>query len=83
MDKAAAKELEMLNRLKSHLEDGKDAVLFETENEDEEAWMGEYNLLTNKPVIYASNVSEDDLADDGAENPYVQKVRGYAAEHNS
>ncbi|HIU76053.1 MAG TPA: redox-regulated ATPase YchF [Candidatus Pelethocola excrementipullorum] len=83
MDKAAAKELEMLNRLKAHLEDGKDAVLFETENEDEEAWMGEYNLLTNKPVIYASNVSEDDLADDGAENPYVQKVRGYAAEHNS
>lgn len=83
MDKAAAKELEMLNRLKAHLEDGKDAVLFETENEDEEAWMGEYNLLTNKPVIYASNVSEDDLADDGAENPYVQKVRAYAAEHNS
>lgn len=83
MDKAAAKELEMLNRLKAHLEDGKDAVLFETENEDEEAWLGEYNLLTNKPVIYASNVSEDDLADDGAENPYVQKVRAYAAEHNS
>ena len=83
MDKAAAKELEMLNRLKAHLEDGKDAVLFETENEDEEAWMGEYNLLTNKPVIYASNVSEDDLADDGAENPYVQKVKAYAAEHNS
>lgn len=83
MDKAAAKELEMLNRLKAHLEDGKDAVLFETENEDEEAWMGEYNLLTNKPVIYASNVSEDDLADDGAENPYVQKVKAYAAQHNS
>lgn len=83
MDKAAAKELEMLNRLKAHLEDGKDAVLFETENEDEEAWMSEYNLLTNKPVIYAANVSEDDLTDDGASNEHVQKVRGYAAAHNS
>ena len=83
MDKTAARELELLNRLKVHLEDGKDAILFETENEDEEAWMSEYNLLTNKPVIYAANVSEDDLADDGASNEYVQKVRTYAAEHQS
>ena len=30
-----------------------------------------YNLLTAKPVIYAANVSEDDLADDGANNPHV------------
>lgn len=83
MDKTAAKELELLNRLKVHLEDGKDAILFETENEDEEVWMSEYNLLTNKPVIYAANVSEDDLADDGASNAYVQKVRTYAAEQQS
>ena len=34
--------------------------------------------LTDKPVIFAANVSEDDLADDGAENPFVQKVREYA-----
>lgn len=83
MDKTAAKELELLNRLKVHLEDGKDAILFETENEDEEVWMSEYNLLTNKPVIYAANVSEDDLADNGASNAYVQKVRTYAAEQQS
>ena len=83
MDKTAAKELELLNRLKVHLEDGKDAILFETENEDEEVWMSEYNLLTNKPVIYAANVSEDDLADDGASNAYVQRVRTYAAEQQS
>ena len=40
--------------------------------------MNECNLLTAKPVIFAANVSEDDLADDGAENDYVQKVREYA-----
>ena len=42
-----------------------------------------YNLLTQKPVIFAANVSEDDLADDGASNPFVQEVREYAAGQNS
>ncbi len=27
-----------------------------------------YNLLTAKPVIYAANVAEDDLADDGEQS---------------
>ena len=53
------------------------------QNEDEEKWIAEYNLLTSKPVIYAANVAEDDLADDGANNSYVQSVREYAKEHNS
>ena len=39
-----------------------------------------YNLLTYKPVIYAANVSEDDLADDAANNEGVQAVREYAKE---
>ena len=55
----------------------------ELESEDEEAWMGTYNLLTWKPVIYAANVSEDDLADDGDSNAYVQEVKKYAAEQKS
>ena len=42
-----------------------------------------YNLLTAKPVIYAANVSEDDLADDGASNAYVQAVRDFAAKNGS
>ena len=46
-----------------------------TEDEDEQAWLAGYNLLTAKPVIFAANVSEDDLADDGASNPGVQAVR--------
>lgn len=83
MDKNAAKELALLERLKAHLEDGKDAILFETENDDETAMMSEYNLLTNKPVIYAANVSEDDLSDDGVSNEYVQKVRQLGEEKNS
>ena len=83
MDKTAAKELELQQRIKAHLEDGKPAITLETENEDEEARLQEYNLLTAKPVIFAANVSEDDLADDGASNPHVQAVRELAKEQNS
>ncbi len=79
-DKMAAKELDLQNRLKAHLED-KMAKTFETgDDEEEQAWLEEYNLLTAKPVIYAANVSEDDLADDGANNEGVKAVREYARE---
>ena len=80
---AAAKELDLLQRLKAHLEDNKMAKSFTTDDEDEQAWLAEYNLLTAKPVIYAANVSEDDLADDGANNPHVANVRKLAAEEGS
>jgi len=83
MDKEAAKELDFLQKVKTHLEDGKMAITMEMENEDEEAWMFTYNLLTWKPVIYAANVAEGDLADDGESNSHVQAVRKYAAEQNS
>lgn len=77
-DKTAAKELDLLNRIKEHLEENKMAKSFKPENEDEEAWMAGYNLLTAKPVIFAANVSEEDLADDGASNAGVQEVREFA-----
>ena len=77
--KSAAKELGLLNKVKAHLEDGKLAKTFEeVDDEEEQAWLESYNLLTYKPVIYAANVSEDDLADDAANNEGVQAVREYA-----
>ena len=82
-DKEAAKELEFMKRVKEHLEAGNIAITMNLENEDEQAYMKEYNLLTYKPVIYAANVAEDDPADDGAASTYVQAVRGYAQEQNS
>ena len=78
-DKSAAKELALLNKIKAHLEDGKLTKTFEeADDEEEQAWLESYNLLTYKPVIYAANVSEDDLADDAANNEGVQAVREYA-----
>lgn len=82
-DKEAAKELEFLNKVKEHLESGKMAITLPLADEDEKAFMGSYNLLTYKPVIYAANVSEDELADDALSSPYVQAVREYAKEQSS
>ncbi|MBR1472126.1 MAG: redox-regulated ATPase YchF [Lachnospiraceae bacterium] len=82
-DKAAAKELELLEALKKHMDEGNLAKTFTVEGEEEEAWFKEYNLLTAKPVIYAANVADSDLADDGANNTHVQSVREYAKTEGS
>ncbi len=79
-DKSAAKELDMQNRIKEHLGEGKLAKTLDITDEEELAWFKEYNLLTAKPVIFAANISEDEMADEGAGNEYVQKVREYAKE---
>ena len=78
-----AKELDFQQRIKAHLEEGKLAKTLEVTDEDEQGWIEEYNLLTWKPVIFAANVSEDDVADDGASNEHVQKVKEYAKEFDS
>ena len=79
MDKTLQKEVDMIEALKKHLDDGNTARTFEVpDDEDVQKAFAEYNLLTAKKTIYAANVAEDDLADDGAGNPYVQKVREMA-----
>ena len=84
MDKTLAKELDLLERIKAHLESGRLARSFVPEDdEDEQTWLASYNLLTYKPVIFAANVSEEDLADDGAGNEMVRKVREAAAAEGS
>ena len=83
MDKSLAKEAALLEALKAHLEEGKLARSFVTEDEDEIALLSSYNLLTGKPVIFAANVSEEDLADDGAGNTGVQAVKEFASGNGS
>ena len=83
MDKSLAKEAELLEELIAHLESGKMAKSYVTDDEDKQAILKSLNLLTYKPTIYAANVAEDDLADDGAGNAGVQKVREFAKEDGS
>ena len=83
MDKTAAKELDLLERFKAHLEANNAARTLVTEDEDEIKYRKEFNLLTDKPVIYAANVEDGDLADDGANNENVKKVREFAKTEGS
>ena len=83
MDKTLQKEEAFLNRIKEHLEGGNSASSLDITDEDELALMKEYNFLTYKPVIYAANVCEEDLADDGESNDMVKRVREFAAKEGS
>jgi GTP-binding protein YchF len=82
-DKSLAKEVEILKAIKAHLEEGNLAKSFPCEDDDQRAFINSLNLLTWKPVIFAANVNEDHLEDDGTSNPYVQKVREFAAANDS
>lgn len=80
IDKSFASELDLLERIQIHLEDGHKASTLEIGNEDEQALIDGYNLLTCKPVIYAANVAEDTIAGDFDADSNVQAVREFA--HN-
>ncbi|MBQ6551525.1 MAG: redox-regulated ATPase YchF [Lachnospiraceae bacterium] len=82
-DKALMKELNVMKELVALLESGKCAKTYEAADKETEDFVHSLNLLTDKPVIFAANVSEDDLADDGAGNPHVQAVREYAEKDGS
>ena len=77
-DKTLVKEKDLVENLKKHLEDGKMAKSYETADDEEALLLESFNLLTGKPVIYAANVSEDELADDASGNSYVNSVREFA-----
>jgi len=77
--KEAQAELEILEKLEAVLNEGK-SVRMAGLNEDESLLIKPLNLLTSKPIIYAANVSEDDLA---SGNDWVEKVRNIAAVENA
>ncbi len=81
-DKTAKLEYEIMERVKKHLEDNNPARTLEF-NEDEDNFVKGLFLITSKPVLYACNVSEDDLMECGGENELVAKVREYASNENS
>lgn len=75
-------EAEALQKILDALEQGIPARAVEL-NEEEEALVKVLCLLTKKPMIYAANVSEEDLASQGADNVHVQALRQKADEEGS
>ena len=75
-DKKYQEEIDLLEKIKEHLENGISARAMDF-NEDEKALVKDMFLLTTKPILYIANVSEEQLSD--AENDsMVKKVKEYA-----
>ncbi|MCP4023636.1 MAG: redox-regulated ATPase YchF [Desulfobacteraceae bacterium] len=62
-DKDQERELELMNRMKAHLETEAPLRLFDL-TEDEEKMIRSYPFITLKKMVVAINVAEDDLGDE-------------------
>lgn len=80
-DKKSKAELELFENLKTHLESEKPVRTFEATSDEAEIIRSMF-LITAKPILYAANISEDDLIS-GEENDNVKKLRTLAAAENS
>jgi len=79
-DKEAQAEVALLERLSPHLNSGLPANTLPATPE-EKSMMALFQLLTAKPVLYACNVAEGDLAT-AEQNPFVQKVAEFVRAHH-
>ena len=79
-DKEAIIEMALLEKLTPHLDSGKTANTLPATPE-EVAMMKLFQLLTAKPVLFACNVAESDLAT-AEQNPFVQKVAEFVRTHH-
>lgn len=80
-DKRVLHEIEILEALHAHLNEGKLARTFEC-TDDELSIIAQSDLLTLKKTIYAANISEDNI-DSYSDSPYFQAVKKLADEEGS
>ncbi|MEZ5991706.1 MAG: redox-regulated ATPase YchF [Planctomycetota bacterium] len=78
-DKDSKTQLEILNKLRAHLDEGKWARTVEFDD-NQQKFVRELQLLTLKPILYVANVAETDLPDGNALSDIVKRV---ASEENA
>ena len=78
-DKSYQSEIDLLEKVKETLEQGKPARILNLSEEEKEIIKDSF-LLTMKPILYVANVSENEILED---NEYVKKVREYAKNENA
>ncbi len=81
-DKKFAQELELLSRLRRHLEEGQTARTFDCDEEEREI-VEQSDLLSYKPVVYAANMDEGDLSGGYGQNQMFQAVKDFADQEGS
>ena len=81
-DKKLNEKLAVLEKVKACLEEGK-SVRSLGLDEEETAWIEESRLLTNKPIIYVANISEDEVGGDYVNNEGYKKLKAHADSEGS
>ena len=81
-DKKAGAEAELAGKIYAHLESGKPARTYPADSDEKDILAGWF-LLTTKPVIYAANISEDDIGKNENDIPFLQEVREIAESENA
>ena len=81
-DKKLLEKLEVLERVKAALEEGKCARTVEL-TADDIAWIDESRLLTLKPIIYVANISEDEVSGEYESNEQYLKLKAHAESEGS
>ncbi len=79
-DKRAALEVQVYTKVRPFL-DNVEAIDLSIFNDEERKLLPQLQLLSSKPMIYAANVKEDELADP-SNNKHVQALRELAAKEN-
>lgn len=80
-NKELKSEVDLLTKLLEVLEDGKSARVLDL-SDDERKLLKSFNLLSDKPIVYVANVSEDEAADSNS-NEYVQQIKEFAKTENA
>ena len=81
-EKRYAEEADLADRLVAHLENEQPVRTFPF-TEEERAIEKDWFLLTDKPVLYAANIGEDDLGKPEDEIPGVQAIKALAAKEGA
>ena len=81
-DKKYQKDIDLFERVLAALNEGKPARSVECDD-DEKAILSEVALLTNKPVIYAANMSDEDFSNGIDSNEGYKAVQKIAAEEHA
>lgn len=81
-DKKLQPYYDLLLKIEQHLQEGKSARSMDC-SEDERIEMKDLNLLSNKPIIYAANISEEDILEDGESNAHVVRLSEFAKAEGS
>ena len=81
-DKKYQADLDFFKRVLDTLNEGKSARSVDC-NEEEAELLSSVALLTNKPIIYAANMSDEDFSNGIESNKYLAQVKEIAAEEHA